>query len=47
VELGPREIPNNTTVLLRHGILLKYVHYESLRRIRLVLEKAVKLGNRG
>jgi len=27
VELGSRGIPNNTTALLRRGILLKYSHY--------------------
>ena len=32
VELGRREI-NHTTVLVRHGILLKYIHFQSLRRV--------------
>jgi len=36
-----------TTALLHHGILLKYIHYESLRRNNLVLEKPVELGPRG
>ena len=37
-------IPNSTTELLLHGILLKYIHYESLRRVRLVLGKRWCLG---
>ena len=28
-------IPNNTTALARHGILLTYINFQSLRRVRL------------
>jgi len=40
VEFGRRGIPNNSTALLRHGILLKYIHYQS-QRFR---QEAVELG---
>ena len=33
-------IPNNTTALLRHGILLKYIYYQSQR----FYEEEVELG---
>ena len=38
VELGRREISNNTTALARHGILLKCINYQSQRFHREVVE---------
>jgi len=37
-------VPNDTTALLRHGIILKYIHYQSLQRVKLVLGKRWSLG---
>ena len=38
--LGSRGLPNNTTALLRQGILLKYNHYQ-LQRFH---EEEVEIG---
>ena len=38
MELGRREIPNNTTALLCHGVLIKYIRYQIQGFHRVALE---------